>query len=52
MTERTQPTTPFLALVLVVVAGAAYAVGASPIGDAFRAIWGTLALTIATWIGA
>jgi hypothetical protein len=50
--EQTQPTAPFLALVLVVAVGAAYAVAASPIGDAVRATWDSFTLWSASLIGA
>ena len=50
--EQTQPTAPFLALILVVAAGAMYAVAASPVGDAVRATWDNLTLWVAALIGA
>jgi hypothetical protein len=50
--KQTQPAVPFHALVLSVVAGASYAVAASPSGAAVRGAWDTLTLAAATWIGA
>jgi hypothetical protein len=52
MTEQTQPTAPFLALILVVAAGAFYAVAASPVGDGLRIAWDAITLWTASWIGA
>jgi hypothetical protein len=50
--EQTQPTTPFLALVCVVAAGALCAVAASPVGDGIRIAWDALTLWAAALIGA
>ena len=50
--KQTQPAVPFRALVLSVVAGASYAVAASPSGAAVRGARDTLTLAAATWIGA
>ena len=52
MTEQTQPAASFLALVLVVAAGALYAVAASPVGDGLRIVWDAFTRWIAYWIGA
>jgi hypothetical protein len=51
--DQPQPTAPMRFPVAVVVAGVAtFTVGLSPIGDAVRAVWDSLTLAIATWIGA
>jgi hypothetical protein len=44
--QRTRPAVSFFEPALV-VAGAAYAVGTSPIGDATRTTWDTIALAAA-----
>jgi len=49
--QQTRPAVSSFELALV-VAGAAYAAGTSPIGDAIRATWDTITLAAAARIGA
>jgi hypothetical protein len=49
--RQARPAVSFLELALV-VAGAAYAAGASPPGDARRTTWDTTTLAVTAWIGA